>query len=359
MFNICRGGLVAVGCMVLTLFNMSRVYHVIRTQNTIKLYAFTSMLEVFDRLLGSFGQDALQYLHAATRRASDQSAPQYLRKIVFAFAVAAIYVAIHSSVYFIHIATLTVAVNTADKALITVLIINNFAEIKSFAFKKFDKEALFIMSCSDITERFQIFLFFILIAGLGVLHSDATSWTEHFVSFSNVLLFMFGAEMLADWIKHAFVAKFNKIGPSIYKKYARILRADISYYRKESIMLDYTHSICRRIGLAQIPLACLFFRFVILALHTPSMLMWQESISNWTFALYGVAIFAATVLFKIAVSRALFSYVRRRFHQDQIEGQSDGLNKDVIERLATIEKYTALKPQGDSPEPKAEYEKSK
>jgi hypothetical protein len=89
------------------------------------------------------------------------------------------------------------------------------------------------------------------------------------------------------------------------------------------------------------------------------MLMWQESISNWRFAFYGVAVFAATVLFKIAVSRALFSYVRRRFQQDQIEGQSDGLNKDVIERLATIEKYTALKPPGDSPEPKAEFEKSK
>ena len=54
------------------------------------------------------------------------------------------------------IATLTVAINSADQALVTVLVLNNFAEIKSFVFKKFDKQNLFQLSCSDITERFQL-----------------------------------------------------------------------------------------------------------------------------------------------------------------------------------------------------------
>lgn len=257
LFDLCRGGLVIVGCMVLMLFHMSRVYHIIRTQSTIKLYSFTSMLEVFDRLLGSFGQDSMQYLHAVIKKdltGNDFTLSQFWN-ITFAFLVASVYVAIHSSLYFITIATLTVAVNTADKALMTVLIINNFAEIKAFAFKKFDKEALFVMSCGDITERFQIFLFFGLISTLGVLHSDSNMMTENLWMNSQVLAYMIGAEMLADWIKHAFIAKFNKIGPGIYRKYSRILRADYVTYRKERIILDYTHFIARRVGLAQV---CIF-----------------------------------------------------------------------------------------------------
>ena len=250
IFDMCRGGLVIVGCSVLMMFHMSRVYHIIRTQSTIKLYSFTSMLEVFDRLLGSFGQDTMQYLHAATKKESTTGSR--FGNICFAFLIAAAYVAIHSSLYFISIATLTVAVNTADKALMTVLIINNFAEIKAFAFKKFDKEALFVMSCGDITERFQIFLFFCLITALGMLHSDSTLISENLWMNSKLLAFIVGAEMLADWIKHAFIAKFNKIGPNIYGKYARILRADYVTYRKERIVLDYTHFIARRVGLGQV-----------------------------------------------------------------------------------------------------------
>lgn len=254
LFDMCRGGLIIVGCSVLMMFHMSRVYHIIRTQSTIKLYSFTSMLEVFDRLLGSFGQDAMQYLHAAIKKdlnAHDYSKSQFWN-VSFAFLVASVYVAIHSSLYFITIATLTVAVNTADKALMTVLIINNFAEIKAFAFKKFDKEALFVMSCGDITERFQIVLFFGLISALGVLHSESSLMIENLWMNLQVLACMVGAEMLADWIKHAFIAKFNKIGPGIYRKYARILRADYVTYRKERVILDYTHFIARRVALAQV-----------------------------------------------------------------------------------------------------------
>ncbi len=254
VFDLCRGGLVILGTLLLSMFNMSQVYHLIRTQTTIKLYAFTSMLEVFDRLLGSFGQDAMQYMHRACRNINDVSITEYVRNVSFSFLVASAYVAVHTSVYFIHVATLTVAVNTADKALMTVLIINNFAEIKSFAFKKFDKEALFVLSCSDITERFQILLFFVLISTLGLLHSDSLPWTDHVWNFGVLFAMMYGAEMLADWIKHAFVAKFNKIGPGIYRKYARILRSDVIFYNTDKVMLDHTHSISRRVGLAQVRL---------------------------------------------------------------------------------------------------------
>ena len=139
-----------VSCYVLMQLNMSRVYHYIRGQTLIKLYVLTAMLEIFDKLLCSFGQDAFDSLYCITRMRPDP------RTIFFSFIVTAVYTTLHSGLYFMLIATLTVAINSADQALVTVLVLNNFAEIKSFVFKKFDKQNLFQLSCSDITERFQL-----------------------------------------------------------------------------------------------------------------------------------------------------------------------------------------------------------
>ena len=52
-----------------------------------------------------------------------------------------------------NVATLNVAINSADQALLTLLISNNFAEIKTSVFKKFDENNLFQVASSDVTER--------------------------------------------------------------------------------------------------------------------------------------------------------------------------------------------------------------
>lgn len=56
--------------------------------------------------------------------------------------VVGVYVTIHSLFLFVHVATLSVAVNSADNALLTLLISGNFAEIKSTVFKKYNKQNL-------------------------------------------------------------------------------------------------------------------------------------------------------------------------------------------------------------------------
>ena len=71
------------------------------------------MLEIFDKLLCSFGQDAFDSLYCITRMRRDP------RKIFYAFLITAIYTILHSSLYFMLIATLTVAINSADSALVT------------------------------------------------------------------------------------------------------------------------------------------------------------------------------------------------------------------------------------------------
>jgi hypothetical protein len=63
--------------------------------------------------------------------------------------VVLVYAMIHSFILFVHIATLNVAMNSRDQALLSLLIGGNFAEIKSTVFKKYNKQNLFKITTSD------------------------------------------------------------------------------------------------------------------------------------------------------------------------------------------------------------------
>ena len=134
------------------------------------------MLEILDRLLSSFGQDAFDSLHFQIRGVTKNM--KEARNLVVSLTVVIVYVAVHSMVYFVHVATLTVAINSAEQALITVLILNNFAEIKGFVFKKFDRTNLFQLACSDITERFQLTLYLVVIIFVALVQAGPDGWWE-------------------------------------------------------------------------------------------------------------------------------------------------------------------------------------
>jgi hypothetical protein len=219
-YDIMRGAMFTVGCFALRQINMSQVYHFIRGQSMIKLYVITSMLEIFDKLLSSFGQDAFDALHWHTRYN-----PRSF-KLLRTFFMVTVYVCLHASVYFLHVATLTVVINSVDSALMTVLILNNFSELKTFILKKFDCNNLFQLACSDITERFQMFLFLFLILLVAVAQAGELTW-ETASSYSRIAALMLLGECFADWFKHAFINKFNLINASVYMDFAYVLRNDI------------------------------------------------------------------------------------------------------------------------------------
>ena len=109
LYDIMRGGTLFVGCYALQLLNMSRVYHYIRGQTLIKLYVLTAMMEIFDKLLCSFGEDAFDSMYCITRMRPEMT------KIAFSFVVACVYVIMHAGMYFMYVATLTVAINSSDQ----------------------------------------------------------------------------------------------------------------------------------------------------------------------------------------------------------------------------------------------------
>src|ERR1700723_948944 len=71
---------------------------------------------------------------------------------------------IHTSMFVFQVVTLNVAVNSYSNALLSLLMSNQFVEIKGTVFKKFEKENLFQITCADVVERFQLWLMLMIIA---------------------------------------------------------------------------------------------------------------------------------------------------------------------------------------------------
>jgi hypothetical protein len=80
-------------------------------------------------------------------------------RLIYEVPIALVYIQLHACLFFVNVATINVAINSADQALMTLLVSNNFAEIKTSVFKKFDANNLFQVASSDATERFKLFVF--------------------------------------------------------------------------------------------------------------------------------------------------------------------------------------------------------
>jgi len=315
LYDFMRGLLLLVGCYALSLVDMSRVYHYIRMQNTLKLYALTGMMEIIDKLLCSFGIDVLDSLFVKSQQSSRGTSA------VSTFIVAAVYVVIHSSLYFLHMATLTVAINNQDQSLITVLILNNFAEIKSSVLKKFDSGNLFQLACSDISERFKMFLFYTLIMVVGL--AQARDVEESFQSFAAILLAMIACEMTVDWIKHAFITKFNAIKSHCYVDYSRALRNDILNGHNDKITLDHSYTITKRLGMSQIPLGVVFFKFFAIGLSSTRMTAMLAGMTVGQIFCYGLACFSFALVFKVFLAVSLIYYTAHMNNQEKVQEKTE------------------------------------
>ncbi|KAF2844889.1 DUF747-domain-containing protein [Plenodomus tracheiphilus IPT5] len=294
--DILKGLLVIASCFVLMRFDASRMYHGIRGQSAIKLYVIYNVLEVCDRLLSAVGQDVLECLFSRETLDRNPDGRSKVLRPLGMFALALVYTVAHATALFYQVITLNVAVNSYSNALLTLLMSNQFVEIKGTVFKKFEKENLFQITCADIVERFQLWLMLLIIAMRNVvevgglsIRSSETSWTAMFTSVNastatsftasniipmsftifpkyiaqvlNPFLLVLGSEMFVDWLKHAYITKFNQYKPEVYSKFFDVLAKD--YYSNAFVDANLT----RRLGLPVIPLCCLFIRAAIQTYH--------------------------------------------------------------------------------------------
>ena len=146
-----RAVLIAAVSLLLLKIDTSHTYHSVRNQAMLKLYVIFNLLEVFDKLCASFGQDILESLFESAQR------PRRWRGgLAFDFLISMVYIVLHTMVLFYHAVALNIALNSHNNILITLLISNNFVELKGNVFKKCERENLFQVACSDIVERFQV-----------------------------------------------------------------------------------------------------------------------------------------------------------------------------------------------------------
>ncbi|KAI8089470.1 eukaryotic membrane protein family-domain-containing protein [Halteromyces radiatus] len=295
--DLLKGLLIVITCVMMSYLDPSRLYHSIRGQAVLKLYVVLNVLEVCDKLCCSVGVDILDALFSKSTLGSNPSpdigtgvgsATSYAKrqlKPITLFFMACGYMLIHTSVLFFQMITLNVAINFYSNALLTLLISNQFVEIKQSVFKKFERENLFQLSCSDIVERFQQSAYLVIITLRNVIELSDSSpssilpstfvplfklpATTSLNTLMTPVVMVIASELMVDWIKHAFITKFNQIRPSIYSKYIDVLCKDLVVGSpgrltagKKNAFIDQSPVVSRRIGFPSLPLACMAIRMM-------------------------------------------------------------------------------------------------
>ncbi|KAK6621571.1 hypothetical protein RUM44_001378 [Polyplax serrata] len=217
---------ILVFCSILMLYiDTSMMYHLIKSQSVIKLYIFFNMLEVSDRLFSAFGQDTIDALFWTAIEPRDRGRehfgliPHLLLSIIY------------------------------------------FVELKGSVFKKFDKNNLFQASCSDVRERFHLFVLLFIVV-LQTMKEYSWKEEQFWILLPDCILVLV-SEMFVDWIKHAFISRFNELQPEIYKEYTISLAYDVAKTRQKYAFADHSDWVARRMGFIPLPLGVVMFRVLV------------------------------------------------------------------------------------------------
>ncbi|XP_072318321.1 transmembrane anterior posterior transformation protein 1 homolog [Eucyclogobius newberryi] len=256
--DVLKGFIMVLCYSMMSYVDYAMMYHLIRGQSVIKLYIIYNMLEVADRLFSSFGQDILDALYWTATEPKEKKRAHI--GVIPHFLMAVLYVFLHAILIMVQATTLNVAFNSHNKSLLTIMMSNNFVEIKGSVFKKFEKNNLFQMSNSDIKERFTNYILLLIVC---LRNMEQFSWNgDHlWVLFPDVVM-VIASEVAVDVVKHAFITKFNNISADVYGEYRASLAFDLVSSRQKNAYTDYSDSVSRRMGFIPLPLALLLIRVV-------------------------------------------------------------------------------------------------
>lgn len=226
----CTAFLIVTSVILLIPLDTSKVYHRIKRQSTVKLYVLFSLLEMSDQLLSSVGQSLLTIV------VSHNCYKRMKQKQLFLLFLGVIYLTCHGYVLVYQTISLNIATNSCSNALLTLLLSMQFSEIKGSVFKKIDKEGLFQIGMSDVAERFKLLLFLSIIGIRNLVAKSRNissiipfTWCLN-ISTSGIqsspTFNVIGSEIIVDWIKHAYITKFNRIRPEMYDKFYFITYRD-------------------------------------------------------------------------------------------------------------------------------------
>ncbi|XP_047128950.1 transmembrane anterior posterior transformation protein 1 homolog isoform X1 [Hydra vulgaris] len=287
--DLMKGLILALVSIVMVYVDTSVIYHVVRVQSIIKLYVVYNMLDMADKLLSSFGQDVLDALYWTV--AEPRGRKREHVGIIPDFILSFIYVTLHTILNLLQVIVLNVALNSYNKALLTIMISNQFIEIKSSVFKRFEKNNLFQISCSDARERFHNVTLLLVVAMRNLTEYE---WNldyacSSFIPFAAVVI---GSEFLVDWFKHAFITKFNDIQPDVYLTYRAFLAKNLLVNNCDTVFSGHTDQVSRRMGFTVLPMAALLIRICSQCIK----------LSNWSGLLFIILFYLCLCALKFIVS---------------------------------------------------------
>lgn len=326
--------------------DISWVYHNIRGQSVIKLYVVFNAIEIFDRLCSSFGVDIFDSLGWTTAsavaffgtgrtefggtgndivRARALQGLALVTRVAFDYFFTLVYVILHAALLLTWVVTLNVAINTQNNALLTLLVSNNFVELKGSVFKSFKVQNLFQIACADAVERFQLNIFLVIM--LAVTTGDQRLFRTWGV--------IYACEVIVDWIKHAFVTKFNRIPYRVYRQFSLVICDDMVNSRKHSVIRSIGGSaVSKRVGFVSLPLAALVIRMTFaqtMTLPMPALAM----------------LFISLLLLKTALSIGLLGYAHRKMKSVKARGSEhaddeEECDQDMYQKLINVERYDLI-----------------
>ncbi|KAK2151644.1 hypothetical protein LSH36_356g06076 [Paralvinella palmiformis] len=125
--DLLKGFILIMCCILMQYVDVSMMYHIVRGQSIIKLYIFFNMLEVFDRLFSSFGQDILDSLFWTATEYHNTKREHF--GVIPHVALALVYCFLHAGLVLFQATTLNVAFNSHNKALLTIMMSNNVSNL--------------------------------------------------------------------------------------------------------------------------------------------------------------------------------------------------------------------------------------
>lgn len=256
MCDLLKGFIWIFCTAMMLLIDTNRLYHIIKSQSVIKLYIFYNMLEVGDRLLSAFGQDTMDALFWTATEPKDSRKEHLGLLSHIGFSI--FYVMMHSILIMFQATALNVAINSNSQGLLAIMLSNNFVELKGSVFKKFDKNNLFQLSCSDVRERFHlgVLLFIVVIQTMKEFN-----WkSEQLYSMLPGCVWVLAVEVIIDCLKHAFIIRFNELPQDVYKEYTLSLAYDMTQTRQKHAFSDHSDLVARRMGFIPFPLGVVVFK---------------------------------------------------------------------------------------------------
>lgn len=196
LFNFTK--IILLSHIIIKEVNTSRLYHVIKLQSYMKIFALINFLQLIEKLTSTILVD----LTATTNNSNFYLLLQL--PVLF----------MNSLVIIMQALTYNVIINSRNNKNLNILLLTiSFNKLKSTTFKKFNGSSLFQIILQDSNDRFQLNLSLIIVC------------LKNYYYFGKILQLIL-VTMLTDWLHQLFIVRYNNIEINAFSAFQEVIIED-------------------------------------------------------------------------------------------------------------------------------------